>query len=581
MVNMMNILLKKVNKKLICGVLAIAFLFSGLPVFNNPGYVIARAATETTRLPITTYTRISGNLVTYTTSSLNKRSGYICSNDLCKITRIYGANSSCQVQYPTASGTKTAYASMNGFFQNVSFSTSTKKIGKRVDVYRKSSGYATVGTVYSKDYVTIIGTENGRTQIIYPVSNGAYKMGYISGIYNSGSGNEGTVSGSPEKASLLKSSSLNSSQIKSLVFDYRFYANKYYDLKKAFGYNENSLWQHFVTYGISEGRAGSPVIDASFYLANNADIANAFGKTNFLGAINHFINDGYKELRNSSPYYNGAYYRNKYMDLQKLTAYDLAIHYVTYGISEKRIGNSGNLLPDISTSTGTVSSGNSSSGIYYSSYNGVNYTNQGLSAGRVAALDKAKQMCTITWTSPCKFPTWRSSGGVANYVTATDGTRTNYYVAGKTYQGVPYSMSDNSYDDTRWNNLLKNGITTASMSTARSASVKASTTAHGVDCSRLTYYAFSTSVPGYGLKYQTTSRMLNSYDYIMKSMSKLKPGDIALKNGHVMLYVGRSGNNYAFFEANADYSRCVYTTYTSRSLNNSGYKYYKFRGFTD
>lgn len=420
MVNMMNILLKKVNKKLICGVLAIAFLFSGLPVFNNPGYVIARAATETTRLPITTYTRISGNLVTYTTSSLNKRSGYICSNDLCKITRIYGANSSCQVQYPTASGTKTAYASMNGFFQNVSFSTSTKKIGKRVDVYRKSSGYATVGTVYSTDYVTIIGTENGRTQIIYPISNGAYKMGYISGIYNSGSGNEGSIS-----------------------------------------------------------------------------------------------------------------------------------------------------------------SGNSSSGIYYSPYNGVNYTNQGLSAERVAALDKAKQMCTITWTSPCKFPTWRSSGGVANYVTATDGTHTNYYVAGKTYQGVPYSMSDNSYDDTRWNNLLKNGITTASMSTARSASVRASTTAHGIDCSRLTYYAFSTAVPGYGLKYQTTSRMLNSYDYIMKSMSKLKPGDIALKNGHVMLYVGRSGNNYAFFEANADYSRCVYTTYTARSLNNSGYKYYKFRGFTD
>lgn len=88
-------------------------------------------------------------------------------------------------------------------------------------------------------------------------------------------------------------------------------------------------------------------------------------------------------------------------------------------------------------------------------------------------------------------------------------------------------------------------------------------------------------MPGYGLKYQTTSRMLNSYDYTIKLMSNLKPGDIALKNGHVMLYVGRSGNNYAFFEANADYSRCVYTTYTARSLDNSGYKFYKFRGFTD
>ena len=40
-------------------------------------------------------------------------------------------------------------------------------------------------------------------------------------------------------------------------FDYRFYADTYADLKNAFGYNEGSLRNHWLTYGINEGRVSS------------------------------------------------------------------------------------------------------------------------------------------------------------------------------------------------------------------------------------------------------------------------------------------------------------------------------------
>ena len=37
------------------------------------------------------------------------------------------------------------------------------------------------------------------------------------------------------------------------VFDEHYYADTYPDLKKAFGYDREALWKHFVTYGLSEG----------------------------------------------------------------------------------------------------------------------------------------------------------------------------------------------------------------------------------------------------------------------------------------------------------------------------------------
>ena len=204
-----------------------------------------------------------------------------------------------------------------------------------------------------------------------------------------------------------------------------------------------------------------------------------------------------------------------------------------------------------------------------------------ISKERQAALAKAKQMVEVTWTAPCDFPTWLSSKGVSNTVVATDGTRSNYFIKGKTYQGIPYSMVNHSYDDVKWVNLLQKGITKSKMSGTYYSKYSKKTTALGIDCSYFVYTAFKSANTGYNISYQTTSAMLNSKYYTKKNLSDIKPGDIALKNGHVRLYVGRDGEYYGFYEANAGDSKCTYNVYSASSLQKDGYKIYKFNGFSD
>jgi hypothetical protein len=73
--------------------------------------------------------------------------------------------------------------------------------------------------------------------------------------------------------------------------------------------------------------------------------------------------------------------------------------------------------------------------------------------------------------------------------------------------------------------------------------------------------------------------MLNSSYYKKINLSAMKPGDLFLKNGHVMMFVGKDGNKYAVFEADADDSKCSYNTYSSSYI--SSYGCYKFKGFSD
>ena len=93
-----------------------------------------------------------------------------------------------------------------------------------------------------------------------------------------------------------------SNKIANLIFDYKYYADTYPDLRNAFGYNENALRNHWLNCGIKEGRKSSAVYDGMYYLENNSDLKNAFGK-NYELAYNHFVNNGYKELRKSSALY--------------------------------------------------------------------------------------------------------------------------------------------------------------------------------------------------------------------------------------------------------------------------------------
>jgi len=82
----------------------------------------------------------------------------------------------------------------------------------------------------------------------------------------------------------------------SLVFNATYYANKYADLKAAFGTNATNLLNHFKTYGMKEGRQAIESFNVQVYKANNADLQKAFGE-DLVKYYEHYMTYGHKENR--------------------------------------------------------------------------------------------------------------------------------------------------------------------------------------------------------------------------------------------------------------------------------------------
>ena len=243
----------------------------------------------------------------------------------------------------------------------------------------------------------------------------------------------------------------------SAVYDYNYYINKYGDLKKAFGTNDKATLQHFVTYGMNEGRQASAnfnvttyknrygdlrnaygnnlkayylhyinygkkegrnatgtaaapaassssssnkassstssstsyattlngvnysaVYDFNYYINKYGDLRNAFG-TNDKAALQHFVTYGMKEGRQASPAFNVTSYKNRYGDLRNAFGNDTKayyLHYINYGKREGRdaTGNASAPASTASKSSTSTSSSSSSSTSKTTVYNGVNYS---------------------------------------------------------------------------------------------------------------------------------------------------------------------------------------------------------------
>ena len=82
----------------------------------------------------------------------------------------------------------------------------------------------------------------------------------------------------------------------SRVFDPIYYKNKYQDLKAAFGDNNDALFQHFLIYGMKEGRIANSTFNVHKYKEHNIDLKIAFDN-NLIAYYEHFCRIGYKENR--------------------------------------------------------------------------------------------------------------------------------------------------------------------------------------------------------------------------------------------------------------------------------------------
>lgn len=142
----------------------------------------------------------------------------------------------------------------------------------------------------------------------------------------------------------------------SAVFDAAYYADRYPDLKTAFGNDDSALLQHFIQYGMAEGRQGSSQFDVYSYKNLYPDLRAAFGN-NLKSYYMHYISSGKSEGRKATGVntlqkpittYNGIdysavydynYYLKKHSDLAKIYTNDdigLLAHFVNCGMGEGR-----------------------------------------------------------------------------------------------------------------------------------------------------------------------------------------------------------------------------------------------------
>jgi len=82
----------------------------------------------------------------------------------------------------------------------------------------------------------------------------------------------------------------------SAVFDHAYYINRYPDMRVLFANNPAGALEHFVRYGISEGRQGSENFNVYVYRNYNGDLRNLFGD-DLRQYYMHFINCGAAEGR--------------------------------------------------------------------------------------------------------------------------------------------------------------------------------------------------------------------------------------------------------------------------------------------
>ncbi len=145
------------------------------------------------------------------------------------------------------------------------------------------------------------------------------------------------------------------------VFDAGYYADKYGDLKTAYGADEAALLKHFMTNGAKEGRVMNPILDVAAYRKAYADLNATFGD-DWDAYVDHYLTYGIKEKRTAGVLFELADYAAKNPDVKETYGDDyteIAKHYLNFGIKEGRLG--GTIVEAAPTAPAASGSGSGSS----------------------------------------------------------------------------------------------------------------------------------------------------------------------------------------------------------------------------
>ena len=107
-----------------------------------------------------------------------------------------------------------------------------------------------------------------------------------------------------EKTKEISSNSINNVGVKyyyngvdlSPVFNPYYYYSKYPDLQKTIGMNEDNLFNHFINFGMNEGRIATESFNPKIYKQRYSDLASVYGEDWKFYYI-HYCSFGIKENR--------------------------------------------------------------------------------------------------------------------------------------------------------------------------------------------------------------------------------------------------------------------------------------------
>ena len=111
-----------------------------------------------------------------------------------------------------------------------------------------------------------------------------------------------------------------------LVFDVHYYMRKYPDIARFYGGNAGQALQHWLTQGMREGRESSPVFDVKFYLKTYPDVAKLAAGNN-QAAVEHWLKVGIPEGRQGSENFDVKVYLETVRGRLPDPTYEKAIRY--------------------------------------------------------------------------------------------------------------------------------------------------------------------------------------------------------------------------------------------------------------
>ena len=98
----------------------------------------------------------------------------------------------------------------------------------------------------------------------------------------------------------------NTLTLSNITFDADYYYNTYADLQVAIGYDYNALFQHYLEFGLKEGRFGSADFNCMTYKNNYIDLQLTF-RDDYIAYCLHYEQYGQAEGRNAAePFFETA-----------------------------------------------------------------------------------------------------------------------------------------------------------------------------------------------------------------------------------------------------------------------------------